>query len=76
MKVFAFFVAKRLFLFFSHQGEMFALSKLPMANFFEKQILKSIQPCFHFLLAKAYKGGVGTSPTTAFMGGYLGLRDA
>ncbi|GAB1299159.1 hypothetical protein APTSU1_001439500 [Apodemus speciosus] len=46
---------------------MFALSKLPTANFFEEPILKYTQPCLQFLLAKAFKGGAGTSPITAYI---------
>lgn len=56
---------------------MFALSKLPMANLFEEQVLKCVQPCLQLLQTKAFKGDIGILPNTALLtlGGCLALRE-
>lgn len=48
-----------------------------MANLFEKQVLKCVQSCLQLLLAKAFKGDIGTLPNTALLtlGGRLALHE-
>lgn len=48
-----------------------------MANLFEEQVLKCVQPCLQFLLTKAFKGDIGILPNTALLtlGGCLALHE-